>query len=208
MSDVRNGDDPEGGGRIAGVTSAIVTQNKDPDGLGRVKVKFYWREDKDESDWVRIATPMAGAGRGLFLLPEVDDEVLVGFDRNDIRFPYVLGSLWSRAAKPPETNADGKNDIRVIHTRKGHTLLFDDGDKARIELKLADGKSIVIDNDGIVIDDSANKISLDSKGGKIAIEAKQELSLKAPKISIAASAAMEIKGGQMLEAKATMVKIN
>lgn len=200
--------DPEAGGRIAGVTSGIVSKNEDPDGLGRVRLTLPWRDETFETGWVRVATPMAGNAMGMFFLPEVGDEVLVGFDRNDIRFPYVLGSLWSRAAKPPHINADGKNAIRVIHTRRGHTLLFDDGDKGKIEIKLADGKSVVLDADGITIDDSANTIKLDSKGGSVSIEAKQELKLKAPKISIAASATLEIKGGQMLKAEATMVKIN
>lgn len=210
MSEIRDvdGNDPEAGGRIAGVTSASVTNNADPDGLGRVKVKFYWRDDAQESDWARIATPMAGAGCGLFLLPDVGDEVLVAFERNDIRFPYVIGSLWSRPAKPPETNADGKNAMRLIQTPKGHGLLFDDSDNSRIQIKLADGKSVVIDSDGIVIDDQANTITLDGKAGRVTIEAKQELILKAATISIDAASKMEIRGGQMLEAQATLVKIN
>lgn len=200
--------DLEAGGSVAGVTSGIVTQNKDPDQLGRIKLKLPWREEGFETDWVRVVSPMAGAARGIFFLPEVGDEVLVAFDRDDIRFPYVLGSLWSRTDKPPQTNDDGKNDIRVIHTRNGHTLLFDDGDKGRIVIKLSDGKSITIDDSGILIDDSANKVTLDAKAGTVSIEAKQALTFKAPKISIEATASMEIKGGQMLNASATMVKIN
>ena len=193
---------------VAGVTSGIVTQNKDPDGLGRVKLMLPWREQGFETDWARVASPMAGAARGTFFLPEVGDEVLVGFDRQDIRFPYVLGALWSRTDKPPQTNSDGKNDIRVIHTRKGHKLLFDDGDKPRLVIELSDGKSITIDESGILIDDKANKVKLDAKGGAVSIEAKQALTLKAPKISIQAGMQMEIKGGTMLEASAAMVKIN
>lgn len=200
--------DPEAGGQVAGVTSGIVTQNKDPDQLGRVKITLPWREEGFETDWTRVVSPMAGAARGAFFLPEVGDEVLVGFDRNDIRFPYVLGGLWSRTDKPPQTNEDGKNDIRVIHTRKGHTLLFDDGAKGRILLKLADGKSVTIDDSGILIDDSANKVTLDAKGGAVSIEAKQKLTLKAPQISFEAAAKMDIKGGSMLTVTGTMVKIN
>ena len=200
--------DPESGGLVAGVTSGIVTQNKDPDKLGRIKLKLPWRDEGFETDWTRVVSPMAGAERGTFFLPEVGDEVLVAFDRNDVRYPYVLGSLWSSTDKPPQTNDDGKNDIRVIHTRKGHTLLFDDGSKGRIVIKLDDGKSITIDDSGILIDDTANTVKLDAKGGAVSIEAKQALTLKAPKISIEASAQMEIKGGAMLKASATMVKIN
>lgn len=196
MSELRT--DPGADKLVAGLTSGIVTNNHDPDGLGRVKLRFFWHEDEQESDWARVATPMAGRAFGLFFLPEVGDEVLVGFDRGDIRFPYVIGSLWSQAAKPPETNADGKNDIRIIHTRKGHTLLFDDGDEGRIEMRLSDGKSIVIDDHGILIDDKANRIALDCKGGTVAIEAKEELTLGAPKISMFASTAVELNGRKML----------
>ena len=66
-------------GRVYGVTVGVVTNNQDPDGLGRVKVRFPWLSDDDESFWARVVTPMAGNGRGLYLLPEVDDEVLVAF---------------------------------------------------------------------------------------------------------------------------------
>jgi len=66
--------------RFYGVAFAIVTNNKDPDGLGRVKLKLPWMADAAESDWARVVTPMAGAGRGFYCLPEVDDEVLVAFE--------------------------------------------------------------------------------------------------------------------------------
>ena len=59
-------------GRVFGVAGGIVTNNQDPDGLGRVKVKFPWLSDDNETDWVRIATLMAGRGRGSFFLPEVE----------------------------------------------------------------------------------------------------------------------------------------
>src|ERR1700750_2275998 len=82
-------------GRIYGVVVAVVTNNQDPDGFGRVKVKFPWLSDVDESSWARIAAPMAGKARGIYFLPEVDDEVLVIFEHGDVRSPYVLGALWN-----------------------------------------------------------------------------------------------------------------
>lgn len=195
-----DGQDRESGGAVAGVTSGIVSQNGDPDGLGRVKLKLPWREESFETDWVRVVSLMAGADRGAFFLPEVGDEVLVAFDRDDIRFPYVLGSLWSRSDKPPETNQDGRNDIRVIRSRSGHVLIFDDGDKGRILIRLSDGKSITIDENGIVIDDEANRIRLDSAAGAVAIEAKQTLTLKAPHVSIEAASSVQINGKRMSDA--------
>ena len=81
--------------RVTGVVVGVVTNNQDPDGLGRVKVKFPWLSDADESSWARIAAPMAGKERGLYFLPEVDDEVLVIFEHGDLRFPFVPGALWN-----------------------------------------------------------------------------------------------------------------
>lgn len=199
----------ESAGLVAGVAPATVSANNDPLGVGRVKLKLPWRGDDFETDWVRIVAPMAGGDRGVFFLPEVGDEVLVAFDRDDIRFPYVLGALWSQTDKPPEKNADGKNDIRIIKTRKGHIVKFDDGARGSILIQLNDGqKKIRIDDDGILIDDGSNKVTLDAKAGSVSIEAMQRLSLKAPQITIESSMSMDLKGGQSLSANATMVRIN
>ena len=114
--------------RVYGMVVGVVTNNKDPDALGRVKVKFPWLSDTDESHWARVVTPMAGGGRGFYFLPEVDDEVLVGFEHGDVGLPYVLGSLWNGKDKPPEKNDDGKNNLRVIKSRSGHLIRLDDTD--------------------------------------------------------------------------------
>ena len=68
-----------GRNRIYGVVAGVVTNNQDPDGLGRVKVRLPWLSDSDETLWARVAAPMAGNGRGLYLLPEVYFEFLVEF---------------------------------------------------------------------------------------------------------------------------------
>ena len=57
---------------------------------------------------------MAGPARGLYVLPEVDDEVLVGFEHGRPDAPFVLGALWNGKDKPPESNGDGKNDRRSL----------------------------------------------------------------------------------------------
>ena len=198
------------GGRIMGVAIAIVTQNQDPEGLARVKLRFPWHNDENESDWARISVVMAGSERGQVFLPEVGDEVLVAFERGDMHFPYVLGALWNGQAKPPEANSDGNNDIRMLKTRKGHILKFDDNDsKGQIELALNDGKKIHIDDDGIKIDDGGgNSITIDSKGGSISVEAASKLSLKAPSIAIESSGTMNIKSGGTLTIKGSLVQIN
>ena len=86
---------PENSGYITGVAIGLVTQNKDDEGQCRVQVSYPWHEKPLESYWARLAMPMAGNERGLVLIPEVGDEVLVAFERGDLRFPYVLGGLWN-----------------------------------------------------------------------------------------------------------------
>ena len=119
------------------------------------------------------------------------------------------GALWSRTDPPPDKNEDRKNGIRLIKTPGGHLLKFVDRENENVILvQLADGKKIEINSDGIKIDDGANKITLDARAGSISIEAGQSLSLKAPKITLEATATLDIKGGQALSAAATIVRIN
>ena len=199
----------EAGGHVKGVAVAIVRQNKDDTGLGRVKVSYPWHAQQTESYWARIAMPMAGKQRGFYTLPEVDDEVLVAFERGDLRFPYVVGSLWNGVDQSPVDNADGRNDVRVFKTRKGHKLTFNDGTRGSVQLELNDGKRVTIDDDGIVIDDAAgDTITITSAAGEITISAKTRISLKAPQITIESSGTIDIKAGATLTARGTLVNIN
>jgi uncharacterized protein involved in type VI secretion and phage assembly len=160
--------DGRGDQRVYGVVVGIVTNNQDPDRLGRVKVKFPWLGDDDESAWARIASPMAGKNRGVFLLPEVDDEVLVVFEHGDMRFPYVLGALWNGSDAPPETNADGKNAVRVIRSRSGHVIRLTDadgGEKIEIIDKTGDNR--------VVIESASNTITVSAPNGTIKLAAQQ-----------------------------------
>jgi uncharacterized protein involved in type VI secretion and phage assembly len=199
----------EAGGHAKGVAVAIVRQNKDDSGLGRVKVSYPWHSQPTESHWARIATPMAGKSRGMYFLPEIEDEVLVAFERGDLRFPYIVGSLWNGVDKPPETNSDGKNDIRQIRTRKGHKVTFDDGRKGLVRIELNDGKKLQIDDDGIRIEDTGgNRIVIDSKSGGISITAAAKLELKAPQIAIEASTTLNLKAGPAMNLNAAIININ
>jgi len=163
----------ETGGYVKGVAIALVTQNNDDEKLCRVKVSYPWHEKPRESYWARLATPMAGKERGLVLIPEVGDEVLVAFEREDLRFPYVLGALWNGQDKPPIANDDGKNDKRILKSRKEHYLLFDDGSSGVVELAHEKGRKIVFDDNGFVVqDENGNVVKVDSNSGAMTIEAK------------------------------------
>jgi uncharacterized protein involved in type VI secretion and phage assembly len=200
----------EAGGVVKGVAIGIVTQNQDDAGLCRVKVRFPWHEKPRESYWARLATPMAGKERGLVVIPEVGDEVVVAFEREDVRFPYVLGALWNGPDKPPVANDDGKNDKRKFVSRKKHYLLFDDGDaKGVVELAHVQKRKLTLDDDGIVIEDGmGNTVKIESNSGAITIEAKGQLNIKAATITIEASATMELKAGATMKVSGSLVNIN
>jgi uncharacterized protein involved in type VI secretion and phage assembly len=199
----------ESGGFLKGVAVAIVTGNKDPDGLGRVKVRFPWHEKAHESHWARLATPMAGPDRGLVCIPEVDDEVVVAFEREDVRFPFVLGALWNGKEKPPFANSDGQNDKRMFKSRKKHYFLFDDGSEGVVEIAHEKGRKVTLDDDGFVVqDEKGNKIKVESNSGAMTIEAVGQLKIKAASISIEATGTVEVKASATMTLRGSLVNIN
>jgi len=199
----------ESGGYIKGVAIALVTQNKDEDGLCRVKVRYPWHEKPRESYWARLAMPMAGKERGLVFIPEVGDEVVVAFEREDLRFPYILGALYNGEDKPPLANNDGKNDRRILKSRKKHYLLFDDGKKGVVELTHEKGRKIILDDNGFVVqDEKGNVVKVDSNSGAMTIEAKGQLNIKAATISIEATGTLEVKANATLTIRGSLVNIN
>lgn len=178
-------------GKLNGVVCGIVTNNKDPDKQGRLKVKFPWLSDNNETDWVRITTFMAGGERGSFFLPEVGDEVLVAFENGNINSPYVIGALWNGVDKPPETNSDGKNNIRKIKSRSGHELIFNDEEnKESLEIHTKAGHKITLDDSSgkekIEIKDKSgnNSILVDSAKNAMAISSQMKIELKSGDNSI------------------------
>jgi uncharacterized protein involved in type VI secretion and phage assembly len=197
--------------RIYGVVVGVVTNNQDPEKLGRIKVRFPWLGDNDESSWARLAAPMAGKDRGLYFLPEVDDEVLVVFEHGDLRFPYILGGLWGGKDKPPIDNSDGKNNIRLIRSRSGHTIRLNDTDgKETIEIIDKTQKNkIMIDTAKNTISIIAEKdITLSAPQGKITLEA-QELELKSSAITkIESKAGMGIKANSTIDIKGATINLN
>jgi uncharacterized protein involved in type VI secretion and phage assembly len=198
-------------GRINGVVIGVVTNNQDPDGMGRVKLKFAWLSSDAESNWARIAVLMAGPGRGSYFLPEVDDEVLVAFEHGDANYPYVLGSLWNGKDKPPLKNDDGKNNIRLIQSRSGHIVRLSDEDgKEKIEIIDHTGKnSIVFDSANNTVTISADKdIALVAKNGKITLDASNIEITASSAAKIESKGALDLKATAALNAKGQTVNLN
>jgi uncharacterized protein involved in type VI secretion and phage assembly len=193
----------------SGVAVAMVVDNKDESGTGRVKVRYPWHSQPRETYWARVATPMTGRGRGVYFIPEEGDEVLVAFERGDLRSPYVIGSLWNGTDRTPLTNADGRNDVRLIRTRKGHTLTFDDGATGRVQLELNDGKRLSIDDEQIALHDgNGNGLTIQSGSGAVTIRSAGRLVLQASQISIESSGTVEIKASATLTVRGALVNIN
>ncbi|MBF8277357.1 MAG: phage tail protein [Candidatus Brocadiaceae bacterium] len=197
--------------RIYGVVTGIVTNNSDPDGLGRVKVKIPRINNEDESNWARVVSFMAGKERGGFFLPEVDDEVLVAFEFGDINMLYVIGALWNGVDKPPETNGDGKNNKGFITSRSGHIIRLNDEDgKEMIEIvDKTEKNSIVFDTAKNTITISTDKdITLSAPQGTVKIEA-QKIELKSSaEVKIEAGSTMDVKSSAMMTVKCATVNIN
>jgi uncharacterized protein involved in type VI secretion and phage assembly len=109
-----------------GVVPARVTANDDPRGFGRIAVRFFWDEQTGPNVWVRVMTPHAGSDRGFYFLPEVGDEVLVGFEDGDPERPIILGSVWNGVDKPASEDFWGEewadNDCKRIVTKSGHRI--------------------------------------------------------------------------------------
>jgi uncharacterized protein involved in type VI secretion and phage assembly len=191
------------GDRIQGVVTAVVTNNQDPENLGRVKIRFPWLSDDEESSWARVAAPAAGDSSGVYFLPDVEDEVLVVFEHGHPGFPYVIGSLWSSARNPPETNDDGNNAKRTIQTPAGHVIRLDDTqDGEKIEIIAADGATqIVLEKSGKITIESAGdmEITADGKltltGNGVEIDSDAAIELKADQdVTIEASGELTVKG--------------
>jgi phage baseplate assembly protein V len=197
--------------RFFGVTIGIVTNNKDPDGLGRVKTSLPWMADQVESDWARVVTPMAGAGRGIYFLPEVNDEVLVAFEHGNPDTPYVLGGLWNGKDKPPESNSDGKNDRRAIRSRSGNVIRLSDTDgDAKIEIIDSSGKNTIVisaKNNTITIT-AASDVTIQSNNGKLKLSGNGVEITSTSTVKVEASQSMDLKSSGQLNVKGTVVNIN
>jgi phage baseplate assembly protein V len=205
-----NGNFPQGNA-VWGVVAGIVTNNQDPDNLGRVKVKIPYLTGSEESNWARVASLMAGKERGAFFLPEVGDEVLLAFECGDITHPYVIGALWNGVDKPPGTNSDGQNDLRFLKSRSGHLIRLDDKDGAeKIEIIDKTGKNtITIDTKANTIRIAAEQdIEITASNGKIVLSARDLEFKSTASTKVEASAAMNLKATGKMTVKRAMVEIN
>jgi len=143
-----------------GLYPAIVTSLVDPDNLGRIEVSFPWLGADGESvrAWATLLTPYAEDDQGFQFLPSLDTQVVVGFEAGDLRRPYIVGAAWNGREALPDSPADANNK-RLIKTRSGTLLEFDDTDgAAKVTLSMESGHELVMD-------DAAQEIKITHSNG-------------------------------------------
>lgn len=181
-------------GAPLGLVVAEVTNNHDPDGMGRVRLRFPTLSQGDESFWARVAAPGAGGHRGMQWLPEVGDEVLAGFEFDDVHAPVVLGGLWNRVDPPPEKDAIKAGEVasRVLASRSNHRLELVDETPGRITLRLGDSAcDLTLTKDETRLNGESRVVV---KGDTIEVTAERKLVLKAGQIEITASQDVIVSG--------------
>ncbi len=201
-------------GAMGGVVVALVTNNADPEGMGRVKLKFPWLADNYESDWARMTQAAAGPDSGACFLPEVNDEVLVAFEFGDVRRPIVVGGLHNGKDKPRLGDGlfdNGQVKRRGLVSRRGHrVVLFDDPGKSGIALITSNG------NLRVSLNETTNEIHLYCQG-KISLEAQGDLTLSSQqnvtvqaqsRLNLQGQAGASLKSSAEVEVQGGLVKIN
>jgi type VI secretion system secreted protein VgrG len=142
--------------------SAIVTDNHDPKGLGRVRVRFHWMKPSQKSPWIRVTSPHGGGDKGMFFIPEIGEEAIICFEGNSAVKPFVNGTVYHGKAKTSFANAG--NDVKALQTRSGNKLVMNDKDGS-VHLTDKGGADTMMDGAGNIVT-NANKISTLNAGTK------------------------------------------
>ena len=179
------------GGHWYGVFPALVSDIKDPDNQGRVKITLPWSPDTGGARyevWARLATFMAGNNRGSWFIPDVNDEVLVAFEGGDARRPYVIGALWNGHDNPPDSmDGAGNNYHKVLRSRNGVKITLDDQDGQEKFIVETPGAQKMTLQDGpgsITIEDSnGNSIKLEAAGVTVTASAKVTINASTAEVS-------------------------
>lgn len=193
----------------------------------RVRIRFPYLPAAD-AVWARLAVLDAGPSQGTLFVPDVGQEVVVGWLDGDRRFPVVLGSLWNAKQEPPE-EVGSSNDVRAIVTRSGHRLAFDDDEdsgtvtvrtKGGHELVFDDGSgditmtekngtaSVTVGGDGVTVEAQSGDITLKAPAGKVVIDAMGIDASATGPAKLKSSATLDLTASATLTASGALVRIN
>ncbi|MFB6455540.1 type VI secretion system Vgr family protein [Chitinophaga sp. Hz27] len=152
--------------------SAVVTENEDPENLGRVKVRYQW-QTTGSSPWIRVLQPIAGNGKGWYFLPEINEEVWISYEQQHPDKPFVAGTFYNNQQRPAP--AAIQNNLKVIRSRSGHTITMDD---------TAGAEKVSI------ADKSGNQIVMDTANGNMLLQSPELLTLHSKNILVKTDAAL------------------
>jgi len=173
---------PHGLGSLEGLQLGRVTDNSDPEGRARVRVRLLALPDIEV--WASVVAPSAGNGYGASLVPRLDEVVVVGFVSPEL--PLVLGSIWTGDSSAPR-EADPQEDVYLLRTPQGVVMELDDGDGPRLEIRTPQGYSIVVtDGDGGEVSISRGGQSVTLTSSEIAVVSSGSVSVQASQVSISA----------------------
>jgi uncharacterized protein involved in type VI secretion and phage assembly len=194
-------------GAMRGVLTAIVTDIKDPENRGRVKVKFPVMSDTYESWWARTVQPGAGNDRGAVVLPEVGDEVLVAFGMGSIDEPYVLGGIYNGTAAPKPGwkehigSTDGHVERRAFRSRNGLVVeMIEKPQEEKLTLSTNDGKqriTLVQKSDAAIEIIAEGPVTVTAKKDVVVSSQTGDIAMKGKKITVAATADLELTGANV-----------
>ncbi|MBA3746478.1 MAG: VgrG-related protein [Solirubrobacterales bacterium] len=189
----------------------VVTNNDDPDKMGRVRVKFPGLDEQKEGWWARVASPSASGKRGMMMMPLVDDEVVVGFEHGDPRRPFVLGSLWNGTSKPDKLAADGgKPDGSFNLSSDKKVGIESTGDmnvttEAKMTTKVSSDYALTVGG-AIAIKGDGSEISIKGPSGSVVISS-SAITITAPKITLDGSGQLELISSGIVQIKGSQVMI-
>ena len=191
----------------AGLVVGEVTNINDDKKIGRVKVRFPGLSTQQESGWARVVTMGGGKDRGMVFLPEVGDEVLVGFEGGDLRQPVVLGGLFGAKSTIPIWDVkEGKVNGRRITSRLGHLVELADGESPETQhvlLQLEGGNSkLRLGKDKVDLEvPSGVPVTIKSGEGSITIGKDGSITLSGPTVTIEAKQKLSVSAGAQAELK-------
>jgi uncharacterized protein involved in type VI secretion and phage assembly len=204
---------------LSGIHIGVVTDNKDPEGIGRIKVKYAVPSDDVESAWARQITIMGGKEMGFVCFPEKKDEVLLRFVNGQSDQPVIVGYLHNGKDVIPFDNADGNNDDRIFWSRSKHKMTVNDtdgeehitcstkGEKTIVEMLTAD-EAINFTSTSDITLTVGNKLLIDA-GAEVSISADMNIKAStAQNLEIKAASNVDLKGSAGVAITSAQVKFN